>query len=302
MNLQLLARSFFKFYGRRRKLLRGAVLAVGLGVAGMFLYSMSIDASWLAIGGWGALMALLEIVFLLMSPAGLAVAQKVPPQGSVPYWQFCAYGAAFFVLSASTVPVSLWLSDENAPEPRPIPLAGLFPVVLLIAALFFLVHLAAALTCARDGKALQVTYLFRPKSSLLRFESWYVYPASVVYGFATGMVLGGQVDAFYGVLIISGVLIQAFCFVLVRLWTSLGEALRDASKFLLRQSILTVLLCLSIVLPAREVFTNLASAVVTAATLMLLINAAEVAMLWARSVRTKSLRNGCASSSSSLIS
>lgn len=300
MNLQIFPGSFSKFYERRRNRLRGAVLVVGLGAAVMFLYTMWIDASWLAIAGWGALMALFEIAFLTMGPAGLNVPVKAPARGPVPYWRFCIYGAVFFVLSGAAVPVSLWLSDENAPEPSPIPFAGLIPVGLLIAALFFVAHLAVALTNARDGKELRVTYFFRPKSGFLRFESWYVYPASLVYGFATGMVIGGQVDAFYGVLIISGVLIQVFCFILIRLWTSMGDAMRDASKFLLRQSILTVFLCFSLVLPAREVFTNLASAVVTAATLMLLINAAEVAMLWARSARSarsKSLPHGCASKS-----
>lgn len=171
---------------------------------------------------------------------------------------------------------------------------GVFFGLVFLMALYFTVELWRALVRTPNRAALRGQPLGRGPE--MRFDVWYAWSGSVVYGFFFATLLPQGLTAKQFVPMVAGPLIVVACIVVIRGWAVLGEAQRDGTKFLLRQSALSVLLAFAVAVDAFGFETGLESTVLGAATTMLLINAAEVGLLAHRSRRGDSVaQRGCAS-------
>jgi hypothetical protein len=283
MNASTLVRDFKPVYVRFRRPVRFVVLVLGLGAGVGFVSSSVSGGGWLLQTGWGVAGGLLEILWLTMSPQGVASAKQsntrpaptLRSRYSPALYTFVALAAIIWLLSL--VP-----AEPSEPDASSATGELVIAILALGGSVFFLVHLWNALTFSVEGSPLTARYLLRPQSAIVGFGTWYAFGGAVVYGSATGLILSGLSHPRYLVPVVSGIVIQVSCIYLVHQWPSLGSAMRDASKFLIRQAILSIFICLGLLIAGDGDTTHFVTTLVTAATLMLLVNAAEVFLLAAR--------------------
>jgi hypothetical protein len=283
MSASTLVRKFKAVYVRFRKPVRFLVLVLGIGAGIGFVNSSVSGGGWLSQTGWGVAGGLLEIVWLSMSPQGVASAKQSNTRPAQTLRSRYSPALYTFVGLAAVFPLlSLVPTEPSEPDASSVTGELVIAILALGGSVFFLVHLWNALASSVEGTHLTARYLLRPKSAIVGFGTWYAFGGAVVYGSATGLILSGVSHPRYLVPVVSGIAIQVSCIYLVHQWPTLGSAMRDASKFLIRQAILSIFICVGLLIAGHEDTNHLVTTLVTAATLMLLVNAAEVFLLAVR--------------------
>lgn len=282
MNIQEIKPALLRRITDHRKGLRVAALIVGVLFLASAVAVRTVEGAWSPLSvALGVLMGIAEVCWLMLE----APTKETKPNGPrLPAILHYLFAAGVFILLTVAVPLVPRSDGEAAGGAvGPSVLMGVFFGLIFLMALYFAVELWRALVRTPAGAALTGQPMGR--GPVMRFDVWYAWTGSIVYGCLFAALLPDGLAPKQFVPLVAGLLIVVVCILVTRGWAGLGDAQRDGTKFLLRQSALTVLLAFAVAVDAFGFETGLESTVLGAATTMLLINAAEVGLLAHRSRR-----------------
>lgn len=289
MKIQDISAALTHFRIARRKGLRIAAFIVGALAFVSAVTVRTLENGWSPWSvGLGVLMGGAEVCWLLLEAPSGRTAWKQPRLSAMTHYLLAA---AVCVVLAVAIPFAARSgggTDGDAATPSI--LMGAFFGLVFLMALYFMVELWRALVATPEATALTGRPMGR--GPVMRFDVWYAWSGSIVYGCVSAVLIPQGLSAKQFIPMVAGPLIVVACILIVRGWATLGNAHRDGTKFLLRQAALTVLLAFAVTVDAFGFETGLESTVLGAATTMLLINAAEVGLLAHRARRAAGIVSG----------
>jgi len=235
------------FFERHAVIVNRLSLLVGLAIAFLTIWhALGNGYDTLACIGLVA-MGICEVTWIATSPGSKprepALSKKKPLR-----WHIVGF---FVVLLAGfSLVIFSGSSESPAKESQGDILGQMFTVLLLAMAVGFLITVVGAVVRSDDEF---IGSIWRNASrGRLRLELWYGYAGATSLGLGFGVLVRSQSGIWLYVILGSVAIVLTTCIWIVVHWETLGRSKADGNKFLVRQSSLTCLLCLALVVQAFD--------------------------------------------------